>query len=149
MSNALLHSPADVVRWCLVSLALGTDPNNIAAWPVYTANEPALPDNCVTTYDTVGKSDGRSMVTGELFTHYGFQVRIRGKDEATGRPKAEAIRTAMAESVYQETVTIGNEQYLIHAITGIGQVLPLGTETPTSKRVLYTVNALVNVKLLD
>ena len=145
MPQTLTHSPADIVRRVLIDLGLGVDPPS-TPWPVFASGEPDTPDNCITVYDTAGLDHGRSMIDGELFGHNGVQVRVRSNSHATGWTKADAIQTGMAKSVYQETVTISGQAYLVHAIAKIGDVLTFGKETPTSKRSLFTINALASIK---
>jgi hypothetical protein len=142
---ALPHSPAQVIQQLIADLSLGTDPLANTAWPVFASGEPSKPDNVLTITDTTGLDDGRVMQSGELLTHYGFQVRIRAVDHATGWAKADAIRTAFAESVYQNRVTLDATHYLIWAVTHIGQVLALGKDTPSTKRSLFTLNATVTI----
>lgn len=144
MPDISLHSPAEVIRQLLVDQGLGTNPGGI--WPVFDSALPDLPDNCIAVKDRPGTEDGRSMITGELFVHYGFMVFIRSKDHPLGWVKASALRTALAEGTYQEPVTVDDTHYLVHCISRIGAVLPLGYETPTSRRNLFTINAAVSLK---
>jgi hypothetical protein len=70
-----------VIQQVLIELGLGTDPDTDPgeAWPVYSGSEPGgqdAPDNCLTVYDTDPKPDGRSMLDGETWQHYGLQIRI-------------------------------------------------------------------------
>lgn len=147
MANTLLHSPADITRRLLIALGIGADPELSNVWPIYCGSEPDAPDNCVTVYDTQGQSDGRSMNGGELFTQYGVQVRIRASTHAGGgHAKADEIRQALAEQVYDEAVHVGSSTYLVGCYSRIGDVLALGKDAPTSKRSLYTLNALVTVR---
>lgn len=142
MSTALLHSPADMIAQLLVDLGLGTSPtaDPLGAWPVYVDQEPATPDNCITVYDTSPQSDGRSMIDGETFQHFGFQVRVRGITHKIGYAKAEAIRVMLNENSYDKTVHLDLSHYLIHCINGT-TLLRLGKNTPSDKRSLYTINA--------
>src|SRR5688572_13398595 len=100
MALELLHSPGEVVAYLLVELGLGATPTNPpaspATWPVYAEGEPDTPDNCITVYTTAGRSDGRSMIDGELFEHYGVQIRIRGRTQTDGWQKASAVRKAIS-----------------------------------------------------
>ena len=146
MPATLLHSPAHIVQRLIVSLGLGTLPSAAGSWPVYATAEPQDPDNVITVYDTAGQSDGRSMIDGELFEHNGIQVRVRATTHEVGWPKADAIQTGLALSVYDETVTIDGTAYLIHSINRIGQVIPIGKETPLSKRSVFTINALALIR---
>lgn len=140
----MTHSPADVVAQLLVDLGLGTDPSSNEAWPIFTSSEPTSPDNAVTTFDTVGNSDGRAMVDGEGFYHYGVQIRIRGANHTTGWTKSDALQSALL-AAYQKTVHLGSSTYLVHALVNVGTVMRLGTETPTSKRHLFALNLLVSL----
>lgn len=153
MASTLPHSQADIVAQLLIRDSIGADPDvsPLGSWPVYVSGEPNTPDNCLTVYDTAGVDDGSSMIDGELFAHEGIQVRVRAKDHRTGWTKADAIQTWMAESVYDEITTVagadGSTTYLVHNFSRIGRVLALGKDAPTSKRSLFTVNALVTVKV--
>lgn len=146
--TTLAHSPADVLRHVLVGIGLGTEPPTTPAaaqaWPVYAGAEPATPDNVVTLYDTAGVSDGRSMVDGELFQHYGVMVRVRAADHPTGWAKADAVRRALAREVRGRSATIDGKSYTAHAVR-IGQVLPNGPE-PESRRSVFTLNLLAVVE---
>lgn len=150
----MTHSAADVVRFLLIDIGQGTNPGDSAAWPVFASGEPGDPDQVVTTYDTAGVQHGRTMTDGAVQEHLGFQVRVRSKDHKTGWRKTHQIRAAMAEGVYQRAVTVpagGGDpaaEYLVHCVSKLGPVLALGKESPTSKRSLFTVNAVLSVKQL-
>jgi hypothetical protein len=150
VSSPLLHSPADVLRRLFIAVGLGTNPtaSPLGTWPIYATGEPGSPDEVLTVYDTAGSSDGRSMVDGEMFQHYGFQLRIRAATAKRGYEKAESIRRQMAEVIYNEVVTIDDAVYRIPCIVRIGDVLALGKETPQSKRSLFTINALAPIHRL-
>jgi len=144
----------------MVDMGLGINPESYSQkgsrtqWPVYDSSEPDIPDNVITVYDTTGTEDGRAMVTGELFNHFGIQVRIRSKDHVTGWTKANTLRANLSEAAYQETVTIDGVEYLIHAMSRFSNVLVLGKEVDeeaksgsrVSKRSLFTFNCLVSLK---
>lgn len=145
---ALSHSPADILASLLVALIKGTNPDDNADWPIYISSEPNAPDNCITVYDTLGQDDGRSMIDGTLWQHYGFQVRIRATTHMVGHARASLIRDALSLEVIQREVTIGANTYVIQAASRIGQVLYLGKIVPASMRSLFTVNGLLTVRQL-
>ena len=148
MANSLLHSTADVIRKLLIDLSLGTQPSANADWPVYCASEPSFPDNCITVYDTEGMSDGRSMVDGEVWGHNGFQIRIRAVSHTVGWLKADSIWVALS-LVQRVTVTPAvDTSYLIPCIAGIGDVLVLGKDMNSSRR-LFTINATTPLRMTD
>lgn len=154
--RTLSHSPADIVRWLLVDLGLGTDYRDRSTWPVYCAHESEKPDNVITVYDTAGTDDGSVMVGGELQGHYGFQVRVRATDHPTGWDKINTIRATLAEGVpaagqvgYEVSIddpaSIGTKRYIVQNIANISAVNDLGKNVANEKTDLFTVNGVVNV----
>ena len=146
MPGTLTHSPGDVVRWLMVSLGLGADPTvtPYGSWPVFQAVEPSglnVPDNCLTVYDTAGRDGGREQVQGERSEHHGIQVRVRSATHNVGYTKARALAVAFDQTVYQNNVTISSQRYLVHCLTRTSDVLYIGFEAPTSKRTIFTINA--------
>lgn len=140
------NSPAEIVRQLLIDLNLGIFPiaGSPLPWQAFVSGEPPSPDNCITVYDTAGTGDGRSMIDGEPFGHYGFQVRVRSKDYKTGWQKADAILTAMS-AVLRRKVTVNSDVFFVQAITHISDIIPLGKEPSISKRNLFTINATVPI----
>ena len=149
MANTLAHSPADIIRHLLIDLGVGvlpaTPPTVPSEWSVYVSHEPDVPDNCITVFDTVGQDDGRSMVDGELFGHCGFQIRIRARTHGIGWLKADSIQLALS-GVLRKYLTIDSIEYMIQAITQIGDVMPIGQEAATTRRRLFTLNATFPVR---
>lgn len=149
MATALAHSPSDIVRKLLIDLGLATEAGTGQAWPVYATQEPDKPDNCVTIFDTAGRVYGRLMPTGVVVEHYGIQIRVRSADHKTGYQKATSIADALDQNVYFRTVQIDSNQYLVYTISRTTQVLPIGEESPETKRRLFTINALVVLRRLS
>ncbi len=150
MSLVLQHSPADILARAMIALAMGSDPTEepLDDWPVYVNSEPKLPDNCLTVYDTSPKYDGRSMIDGETWQHYGIQVRIRATTFEVALLRAEFIRVDLNETLYDETVIIAGTEYLIHCASSTN-LLRLGADSPNSKRQLFTVNAALSLKRVN
>ena len=144
----MMFSPADISRWALIALGLGSDPDEVAAWPIFATGEPTSPDDCITVYDTAGNDDGRAMTSGELFSHYGIQIRVRAVDHETGWVKADSLRTVMSQQVNALLLAVGSSNYLVHAFTKIGVVLPIGKDAPKSKRSLFTINLTAAIRRL-
>lgn len=135
------HTVADIIRRMLVTLGQGTLPSANGSWPIYAHNLPDTPDNAVVVYDTAGLLDGRSGADSVMEEHYGIEIMVRSSG-VTGYTKADAIAVAM-DTVQNVSVTVDTTSYVVHAITRKSGVLKAGTETPTSKRYLFTVNAVV------
>ena len=145
--SVLNHSPAEIVRQFLIKKELGSDAG--ATWPVGYSVEPEAPDNVLTIYDKVGQQHGRTHDDGETQEHHGIQVRVRyGGSYHPGWLKAKNIHDTFDTDCWNETVTIGSDEYMIHGITNTSDVLSIGYEG-TSRRRLFAVNALVSVTLLS
>jgi hypothetical protein len=148
LESTLTHSPADIIGALLVSLGLGTDPEADDSWPVNVVNEPTSPDSCITVYDTSGRTEGRFQTSGETQEHQGIQIRVRAAEHAVGWTKIHAILNAIDTGVYDATVAVESESYLVHNVTRTGGVLSLGKEDSSDRR-LFTLNAIVSVRQLD
>jgi hypothetical protein len=145
VSTSLSHSPADVLRWLLIAGGIGTDPSLGEAWPIYASDEPDLPDNLLTLYDTAGVTQGRLQETGETAEHRGVMVQIRGIDQPTTWAKADAARVYLDESVHNQVITVGASEYIVHAVTRKSGPISLGRE-PTTNRFLFTLNAVMSLR---
>lgn len=147
MPGVLNHSPADILSTVLVALSLGTDPTLGGAWPVFVAHEPNEPDNCITVFNSVGRTAGRTMFDGEVQEHHGFQVRIRSRDHLVGYTQARLIATTMDTTLYDNMAAVGASSYLVHSTSRNGDVIALGKE-PNSKRELFVINAVASLRQL-
>jgi hypothetical protein len=143
MSGSLNHSPAEIVRRVLIDLSLGTDPSDGGTYPIFVSLEPNKPDNVITLYNTVGIIDARSMVTGEMFEHFGIQVRVRDSKFKDGEDKSRDISVALDETINYNTVTIGSTSYTLYTASRKGSILSLGREVPKSNRHIFVTNATV------
>lgn len=134
------HSAADVLCQALVDNAVLIYPDeSTTAWQCFVDGMPSMPDEVAVLIDEDGHDDGRSMLDGELFYHYGVQMILRGREHRSGYRKAEAVRQALA-SIYRQTVVVESEAYRVHCVAHIGQVLCLGKDTPNSKRSMFSLN---------
>lgn len=148
MPARLDNSPADITAALIAALGLGTAPDANGDWPVFVADEPDRPDNCVTVYDSPDSPvDGREMNSGRMLANLSIQVRVRATTHEEGYAKANEIHTAMLEDVYQEHVEVQAAHYLVHCFSKPSPVRALGTEQGTiSKRRIFTFDALVTLK---
>lgn len=146
--RSLPNSPAEIVAKLLTAQNLVTEPpapgSQASSWPVYYSAEPQAPDNLVVIYDTQGRSAGRVM-QGERQGFYGLQVMVRATSHAVGWEKIDAIRKAMDEDMYDESVTIDSNVYVIHSFDTSGDIMALGKEQ-NGKRSLFTVNFLTSIR---
>lgn len=154
MANELLHSPADVVRQLVLDLGLGTDPDDEPGedWPVFAHSLPDLPDAAMAVTDTAGRDHGSSQLTGELFTAYGWQLRVRGVTHAGGAwQKADECRRSLSERCTQRVVTLANltgtdtTDYTVHCLHGFGQVLTGAEPSSAGRRTVFSLNGLISL----
>jgi hypothetical protein len=140
MSGVLDHSPADIIRYAMIDLALGILPPTASDWGIYVGQEPDNPDKVITCYNTAGLHQGRNMPGGEVRERHGIQVRVRAPNHTDGWVKANAIATTLDTSVAYTVVTISSTTYIIYAISRGATVLDLGKRVPTTKRDIFTLN---------
>ena len=63
------------------------------------------------------------------------------------RDRINDINVIIDEDIYLDHVTIDGTTYLVHALTRQGGILPLGKDSPSSHRSLFTLNAIVALRL--
>lgn len=151
MAGTLRNPPADIIRWLLIDLGLGTKPSVHQDWPIQYSQKPNVPDNMVWLLDSVGTSDGDTQPDGEMQSHYGFQILLRATDDLTGWFKMNQI-FIICQSIERKRLTIDNNgspaRYLIDNVSKLGNIIPLGSE-PESKRVLFSLNAATTLRQLS
>lgn len=147
MPGPLAHSPADVLRWCLINNDHGTDPNlYVDDWPITVSDEPDTPDNCITLFDTVDRTNGRFQTNGEVQGSHGIQIRLRSKNHATGYSKLDSIKEFLDKQLVQKTVTIDGVEYLLYSCYRTSGILSLGREMPQTNRRIFTLNVQLSVR---
>ena len=153
VKDNLAFAPAAIVRQLLVDLGLGFNPvggdQATLDWSCFYGQEPDRPDECITVFTTEGQDDGRSMMDGEIWHHYGIQIRLRARDERTGYAKLSGIRKTLSQGVYRRQVTVGPNVFQIQCGAKFSSVLPLGKDISTSKRQLFTLNLIAWIDQLN
>ena len=151
----LNHTPANIVRYALIDEGLGilapsTPWPPTQTWPIVYMSEPDTPNEVITVFPTRGRMLGSAMHSGRWFEKHGVLIRVRATSDVadTGGIKAQAIVTAIDESIYDRTITIGASRYLIHCFTRTSDVLYLGKQVPDNRRSLFTINTLVELSML-
>lgn len=150
MTGTFNHPPAFVIMQYLIDQGLGTARSAGGSWPIHYGDEPDTPDNCITVYDSEGRTQGRAMTSGEVQELNGIQVRVRCAPTqiVEGYKKCHNIVRNFDSSVNRTYVPIGSDTYLIQAISRTSDVISLGTESPSSRRRIYTATALVSMTLM-
>ena len=167
----LQNSPAEIVAQYLVNIGVGSDataplaakfnnrhkligsgPPNSVQWPVYYANEPSSPDSVITVFDTMGQINSRYMGSGIYYVYWGLQIRVRSYDHQSGWLKAESIRRILSTITTQNIVSgsyLQSNVYCMLPFTGIGMVLPIGNDTPQTKRKIFTLNLMAIISQIS
>ncbi len=142
-------SPADILRRVIISLSLASDPELSSIWPCYTGTEPPTPDSLITTYDVVGRDNGRIMQDGSRAQLYGVQVRVRSITHIAGYAKCREIAVALDTQVYDTIVQIASVNFIVHSVSRSSDVMALGKDVSSSKRSIFTLNVLIHTKQLQ
>jgi len=149
MSHFLRHPPSKIIRQLLVDYDLCTDPDDgVGPWPCYVGFLADKPDSALAIYDTQGPIQGRTHTDGEVQGPFGLQVKVRSDDNGDGYLKAKNVLRCFDEFVLRDTVVIGTTSYLVQAITRTSDVISMGAEAPTSRRRLFSANAVATITLL-
>jgi Bacteriophage minor capsid protein len=145
MAGSFDTPPSDIIRRALIALGHGNDPPN-TTWPIYIALLPDVPDNAAVVYDQTGRDRGRNM-TGERTEMHGIQVVIRSKSTQyiEGYVKSRNIAVAF-DNFSQYEITISGHRYVIWSATRTTEVIDAGQEETVSKRRMFSVNAVVNIR---
>lgn len=139
------EAPSEVVAQLIIDLGIGTDPSTtVTDWATRATGEDYTPDNCITVYDTTAFMDGRTH-DGKLQGMPGIQVRVRSSGPRNGWKKAKYVEYQLSQ-VLDRIVHRNGNRYMVRSLNGFGGVLPMGKESPTSKRNLFTINCYVNLK---
>lgn len=146
MSDTLTHSPADILRYMLIDLGLGTLPTDAGSWPVFATFEADTPDNAITTYNEAPIHLGRSQISGLVYERYGMQIAVRAVDNNTGWNKIYTIAATLDQSVYEYHISISSSTYTVHSCSRSSGPIDAGKGKPVSKRNLFTLNitAMIN-----
>lgn len=147
--NDLYDLPSDIVQQLLIDLGVGVavTTGSETDWQVYSTAEPDRPDNCITVYNAPGNVDG-SDAWGRMFEQYGIQVRIRADQETTAWRRAKLIANRLDTEVSMTSVEVGEVTYQVSSVNRSGNIIGLGV-IPGSRRVAYTLNAMMSVRILS
>lgn len=139
------HSPAEVIARYLASLDPEIVDLEASPWRITVDYMPDKGANdAVAVYNTQGKKDHRDE-DGTKF-HPGIQVRVRSGTPTDGYQKAAAIRTAL-DQITRGTIAIDGTNYIIDAVTLTTDILSLGQEVGTNRR-LFTLNAITSIAVV-
>lgn len=138
-------TPAAILAAYLINyIAIFTDPDDDAAWPLYinglpdglgTANEAAA------VFDTIGLYNGKTM-HGTLNQHFGIQIRIRAMSDNDVYVKADAIEAALANVHSINVIGESSETFRINNISQATPIIRLGPDE--QRRMLCTLNYLLS-----
>lgn len=154
MPGAFTHSPAKVIRQMLVDASLAVDPSysttgekkyNGNPWPAFYNQMPDDPDGAVQVMDTAGIVTQKIMYSGEMGGTEGIQIMVRGPANDSARLKADAIAVAL-DPINLREVAISTSRYVVYNVQRSSRVLRLGWDAPTTKRFLFSINALVRMR---
>jgi hypothetical protein len=128
----------------LVDLGLVTLPSSNGSWPAYHSYLPDKKnvDDVIAVYDSAAVDQGRT-ADGESQQFYGIQISLRSDDIDEATFKGRTILRAIDRQTHNRTVIVNGFTYLIHDMTTSGDLVNAGVENPTTRRRLFTINAIV------
>jgi len=146
--SALCRSVISILAAYIINeLLLMTSPSDEDDWPLYVSSMPDgdnVKTNCGAIYDTAGVLDGK-LSSGEVIQHPGIQIRIRSDNYEMGYAKIEKIALTL-DDICWNTITIGEDSYLLQNISRTTPVVPLGSERGYKRRFSFTVNFLCTIR---
>ena len=141
--NNVMISPSLIIATMLIeNLSIGTLPTAEGDLPVYVSHEPDKPNECLTVYDTFGIDEIPGM-KGDIVTHHGIQIRVRGRNYNTIWQRMNTVNTAFA-AIDDETVDIDGNDITVNAITSTSSIIPLGPTSPKVRDV-FVKNFIVTI----
>lgn len=141
----LSHSPSRIITQLLINLSIGSDPEDDDDWPIYYSRMPDGTDNCIAVYDTTPQNDAKAMTDGEVFEHFGIQIRLRHTSYDSGFDKIRNEIGLLLDAVKRSTVTIGTTSYRVGSVTKRSGPFPIGND-PKTGRLLFTMNAVTTIQ---
>ena len=140
------HSPARVIRKYLLDVLEGVRVEGTEDWPIFVSSlddTEETPDQAICVYDTAGILDGKSMKSGETYTHYGISIRVRSIDFDLGWKKTKQLFEVLSEA-QGELVVLDAAAYRIRAVSLTSGIITLG-ESETRGRRNWTLNAITSI----
>lgn len=142
----LTYQPSRILVQLLIDAGLCVLGDGSTRWSTYYEGHSDTPDDMISIVGTQGRVDSEDQ-HANVDEHHAFQLLVRAADPEAGNSKIETLRDALVR-VYQRVVTITprtgtGKTYVVHNVSGVGPVLPLGVDRPNSSRSLFTWNAYV------
>jgi hypothetical protein len=142
-------SPARVIARLLVEDGLGISGTlSTGDWRTYTHTvSEEGGDQAIFVSGSPGRLEGGNVRDGANTEHYGIQVKIRGRDPEAVVVKLQAVEKYLTTNVKQRLITVGSFNFLVHAVSLVSSVLPLGQEEK-SRRFLFSSNFAATIQEL-
>jgi hypothetical protein len=145
-TDAVIVLPSEVVAMYLINtLALFTNPDEDADWPLFIGHCPDandVPDDCGVIYLTTGIFDGKGM-RAVINQHYGIQIRVRTRTETQGYSRMGSIEEVF-KSVHNEDIILANgDTWRIRNFHQATPIVPLGVDD--QRRYHHTINMAVSM----
>lgn len=112
-----MKSPAQIIAKILQESGVGSDVKG-EDWFVYVSSLPhgeGVPLRALAVTDTIGRTDGRVMTTGEVIEHPGIQIRVRGLDYDETHAKIREAQSVMDGLLNRVVAFPGGETRIVHA----------------------------------
>jgi len=136
-------SQSEAVKQLLIDNSIGIEVvDNATNWEIFTNFMGNTPDNALALFDREPIASGADQF-GDIKEKLGIQFLIRAKTPDLGHVKARSIRN-FVDTIKRQVVTVQATDYLIHVITRVGGILPIGKEQGNDRH-LWSINAHVTI----
>lgn len=145
----LTHGPATILRAFFLAIpaaGLTTAPATAPwpTWPVWVNFLPDTPDQAIAISDTSGVYRSGGLSDGRVFQVEGVQLRLRSRDPAALRAKADAL-TRLTDKIIRFPVAIEDSDYVIASCRRKSTLSFMGREAD-KPRWNITVNYLLEIR---
>lgn len=149
-SIMLLNSPSSVAAEYITSvLQLLTEPNTKEAWPLYIGHMPDnknVRDDAGSIKDSPGTLDGKDMRSGEVYQHFGLQIRIRSTDYEEGWIKVANVAAGLDGIQSGTSIIVNGTTYSFWNFSRTSTVIDLGREETGKRRERFAVNFVLAIR---
>lgn len=145
----MTESPARLVAAILKSAGLAGASSSVDWFPTVGSVPQQGRDNLLTIFDTTGQLHGKTADAGEIYQHYGLQVRIRAADYATGWAKGQAIQDYLSglrgNMFFSSSPPLDSGPYRVWSFNLTTPLVKIAEEE-VNERQIFTLNGLIAIE---
>ena len=154
----MTDSPAAVIAQALIDKGVAYDPSGTASsWQISVDSSLDSPDDALEVHNTDPMFQARNQITGNMEGFHAFQLTVRSVDPEKAWTMANRIArdfdllpSQNSESINYTNPTVVHQDstssnYSIGAVTRKSGPMYVGHDMSSSRRTIYTINAIVPI----